>query len=64
MPVSSEAEAVSIGAGAALGGKQVMIYMEGTRLVCLHVQSYCGGKAVWHTHAAGFDLPWGLFGPA
>jgi len=32
VPVCSEAEAVSIGAGAALGGKQVMIYMEGTGL--------------------------------
>lgn len=32
VPVASEAEAVSIGAGAALGGKQVMIYMEGTGL--------------------------------
>lgn len=31
-PVCSEAEAVSIGAGAALGGKQVMIYMEATGL--------------------------------
>lgn len=32
VPVCSEAEAVSIGAGAAVGGKQVMIYMEGTGL--------------------------------
>ena len=31
-PVCSEAEAVSLGAGAALGGKQVMIYMEATGL--------------------------------
>jgi len=32
VPVASEAEAVSIGSGAALGGRQVMVYMEGTGL--------------------------------
>jgi sulfopyruvate decarboxylase TPP-binding subunit len=31
-PVSSEAEAVGIAAGAALGGKRVAVYMEGTGL--------------------------------
>ncbi len=30
IPVSSEAEAITIGAGAALGGKQVAVYMECT----------------------------------
>jgi sulfopyruvate decarboxylase subunit alpha len=32
IPVSSEAEAITIGAGAALGGKQVAVYMECTGL--------------------------------
>ncbi|HEY7320717.1 MAG TPA: thiamine pyrophosphate-binding protein [Candidatus Binatia bacterium] len=32
VPVASEAEAVGIAAGAALGGKQVAVYMEGTGL--------------------------------
>jgi sulfopyruvate decarboxylase TPP-binding subunit len=32
VPVASEAEAVGIAAGAAMGGKQVAVYMEGTGL--------------------------------
>ena len=32
VPVASEAEAVSIAAGAAMGGKRVAVYMEGTGL--------------------------------
>ena len=36
-PVSSEAEAVGIAAGAALGGKRAAVYMEGT---CLIVSAY------------------------
>ncbi len=43
IPVSSEAEAVSIAAGAALGGKQAAVYMEGTGVyvACYNLLTVC-----------------------
>jgi hypothetical protein len=51
-PVASEAEAVGIAAGAALGGKCAAVYMEGTGSLRIDLQPVNGGRAIRRADAA------------